>query len=124
MKKIILGTLLAVGLASGIAYAHGNWSEQMRGFGGGPHGMRGGGGMMGGYGYGCPGAAADGMGGAGLDFFEKTADLRRKLHDLRFDYMEAYRNPETTQKTLADLRREMDSLHDQMLDIAQERPAQ
>ena len=75
-------------------------------------GMMGGGNMMGGYGMG------QGMMGRGMmrgynqseecqKFLDETAGLRKELHDKRFEYSEAYRNPKTTPETIVKLEREI-----------------
>lgn len=122
MKKIIIGSLLAVGLASGIAYAHGNnWNGHMMGYGNSGYGMMGGG-MMGGRTYDCPGATWSGQTGANAEvnqkYLDQTSEFRKKMHDLHFDYMEAYRNPTTTQENLANMQQQMDDLRKQMFEIS------
>lgn len=124
MKKVIIGSLIAVGLASGIAYAHGNnWSGHMTGYGNSHHNMMGGIMAEGGP-YNCPGAAWQSQDGINAEtnqkYLEKTSTLRRKVHDLRFEYMEAYRNPSTTQETLANLRQQINDLHNQIFEISKE----
>jgi hypothetical protein len=127
MKKIIIGSILVIGLATGYAYAHGN------GWGGGYGGhMMGNGGHMMGYsghmmGYGgqgmmgnngdytnCPGAAYFGENGwnskGHQKFLDDTVNLRKELSNKRFEYQEAYRNPNTTKEQLA-------SIEDKIIDI-------
>jgi hypothetical protein len=48
------------------------------------------------------------------DFFDTTRELRKKLHDLRFDYAEALRNPETDRKDLEKMNEEMESIWKQI----------
>jgi len=98
-----------------------------RGYGMGPgmmgggmgQGMMGGGygmgrGMMGGYGMGS------GMMGGGYQneecqkFLDDTAKLRKELHNKRFEYSEAYRNPKTTQETLLTLDKEIYDLQNKI----------
>ena len=43
-------------------------------------------------------------------FFDDTAKERRQLHDKRFEYHEAYRNPKTSPETLTNLEKEMREL--------------
>lgn len=147
MKKIFIGSLLAVGLASGIAYAHGNnWGGHMMGSSGHHYGMMGGSGdyygrmsgqgmmmggpgMMGGNtGYDCPGAALSGRDTANAElnqkYFDETAQLRKQMHDLRFEYNEAYRNPQTTREVLTSLEQKMNDLRNQMYEISEKLRAQ
>jgi len=122
MKKVIIASILVVGLAAGFAYAHNN-SNGMGGFGG--HmmgsGMMGtnsmmGQGMMGssgsGGGYGdCPGAAWFGKDGltseSHQNFLKDTVVERKEMNAKRFDYMEAQRTSETSPEQLAELEKEM-----------------
>ena len=118
MKKIIIASVLIVGLAAGFAYSHGNgragYGNNMMGSG---YGMMGGGnGMMGSNGgegtyYDCPGAASFGQGGwngeSHQKFLEETVDLRKEMNDKRFDYMEAQRNPNTSREQLAEIEKEI-----------------
>ena len=65
-------------------------------------------GMMGGYGYrGSDPKAFKKYQGEYQEYLNDTADLRRKLHNKRFEYIEAARNPDTTRKSLMKLEREM-----------------
>jgi hypothetical protein len=139
MKKIIIASVLIVGLAAGFAYSHGNgragYGNNMMGssygmMGGGNgmmgrgNGMMGGGyGMMGGNGgegnyYDCPGAASFGQGGWNSEphqkFLEETVGLRKEMNDKRFDYMEAQRNPNTSREQLAEIEKEMIDLRTQL----------
>lgn len=132
MKKIIIASVLIVGLAAGVAYSHGNgragYGNHMMGSGygmmgggngmmGGGYGMMGGGnGMMGGNGVGgnyndCPGVTSSGQGGWNSEtqqkFLDETVDLRKEMNDKRFAYMEAQRNPNTSREQLAELEKEM-----------------
>lgn len=125
MKKIIIASVLIVGLAAGFAYSHGNgragYGNHMMGSGygmmGGGYGMMGGGyGMMGGSGgegsyNDCPGAASFGQGGWNSEphqkFLEETVDLRKEMNDKRFEFMEAQRNPNTNREQLAEIEKEI-----------------
>jgi hypothetical protein len=83
-----------------------------RGYGmmGGDYGM--GPGMMGGYGMG-PGMMGPGYYNQSEEcqkFLDESAGLRKELHDKRFEYTEALRNPKTTSETDAKLRKEIDEL--------------
>ena len=70
-------------------------------------------GMMGGYGMG-PGMMR------GFDtkeydkFMNETKDLRKKLHDKKFEYIETMRQPDTTRKTMLLLQEEMYDLQKQI----------
>jgi hypothetical protein len=162
MKRIILITLLIVGLLSAYGFAQmgqghmmgqgmmGGQSQQpagtqyesghypcpqmmgggmMGGYGMGPGMMGGmmGPGMMGGYGMMGSGMMGDygmmgrmrGMMGAGsygmqgLDpaayqkYLNDTRELRKKLHDKKFDYFEAARNPDIKRESLMKLEKEI-----------------
>jgi hypothetical protein len=131
MKKILVATVLAVGLASaGFVYAHSGGYGMM----GGGHGMMGGGGyetmgpeMMGGAGgydgeYGCPGAAGFGQNGWSSEkqqkFLTDTVQLRKEINDKRFEYREAQRNPQTTRDQIAALEKGMIDLRTKLSDKA------
>jgi hypothetical protein len=132
MKKIIIASVLIVGLAAGFAYSHGtgragygnNMMGSSYGMMGGGNGMMGSGnGMMGGNGgegnyYDCPGAASFGQGGWNSEphqkFLEETVGLRKEMNDKRFDYMEAQRNPNTSREQLAEIEKEMIDLRTQL----------
>jgi mono/diheme cytochrome c family protein len=110
------GSMRGYGMGPGMMGGYGMDPGSMRGYGMGP-GMMGGYGMdpgrMGGYGMG-PGAMGGcgmgpgRMGGYGMGpgnymyspecqkFYDETASLRKELHDKRFEYFEAMRNPKTT----------------------------
>lgn len=164
MKRILLITILVVGLTA--TYGFAQMGQGMMGSGqgmmGGGQGMMGSGqGMMGGQsqqqsggsdyypceqmmgGYGMMGSGHMGgmmgqgrMGGYGMmgqghmggmmgpgmmrgygyrgsdpeaykQYLDDTAGLRRKLHNKRFEYSEAVRNPDTTRKSLLRLEKEM-----------------
>lgn len=132
MKKILIGSLLLVGLATGFAFAHGNgtWGGGHMHSGGHHYGMMGGGmmgpGMMGrGAGYDCPGGANwsgsnSGDQAANQKYLDETVELRKQMHDLRFSYMEAYRNPSTTRETLIDLERQMLELRGKLFDVSKQ----
>ncbi|SHO46728.1 hypothetical protein [Desulfopila aestuarii] len=128
MKKILISSVLIIGLATGLAFAHGNnWGGHMMS--GGNYGMMGGMGsgmmgpqMMDGNGYGdCPGAAWYGRDEESQknyqEYLDKTTDLRKQMNDLRFDYMEAYRTPNADKATLLKIEQQMNDLRLKMLDI-------
>jgi hypothetical protein len=52
------------------------------------------------------------------NFFEQTREERKKLHDLRFQYGEALRNPETDSKTVTELEKQMAELQQQIMEKA------
>lgn len=144
MKKLVIASLLIAGLAtSGLVWAHGNGGYGMRGhsgmMGNGGYGMMDHGSMMMGHGsmmghhgmmldgagaYNCPGAV--GFNGDGFDnakqqkFLDETAALRKQIHEKRFDYMEAQRNPDTTGEQLGALEKEIYDLQIQLRDKAQQ----
>ena len=137
MKKIIIASVLIVGLAAGFAYSHGNGYGRMgngntmmgSGYGmmgpgmmGGHYGMMGPG-MMGGYGD-CPGAAQGGQGGWNSEshrkFLDDTVGLRKEMSDKGFEYMEAQRNPNTTREQLAALEKEMIDIRTKLQEKAEQ----
>ena len=66
------------------------------------------GGMMGGYGYrGDDPEAYKKYKDEYNKYLDDTADLRKKLHNKRFEYSEAARNPGTTRKSILKLEKEM-----------------
>lgn len=97
----------------------------MMGYGMGHMGGMMGGGMMG-YGMG-PGMMGYGRGMGMWDYspeehkeyMDKTLSLRKKLHEKRFEYFEAVRNPDTDRKTLMKLEKE---LRDLQWDIYEKAP--
>jgi hypothetical protein len=109
MKKLVVTvtvvTLLAIGFA---AYAHGpgGWggSNMGPGYGYGPQ-------MMG---PGYSGHMRGSRGGFDRKFFDETADLRREMHNKRFEYSEAIRNPESDSETITKLENEIRDLQDQI----------
>ncbi len=139
MKKIVVATVLAIGLmtAGGYAHAQGNgdgsgYGGHGRMMGGGGYGMMGGGygmgpGMMDDYGDndgGCnhPGAVGFGRNGwtseQNQKFLDDTVALRKEMQDKRFDYREALRNPKTTRQQLSKIEKEMIDLRDKIYDKA------
>lgn len=134
MKRLLV-TLTVVGiLALGAgAFAFGpGWfggSNMMGGTGYG--GMMMGSGMMGGYGMGPSMMGGYGMGpgmmgwNAGPDrygydqkFLNETRDLRKQLHEKRFEYFEALRNPETPPETITKLEKEITELQQKIFEKA------
>ncbi len=115
MKKMLVGLMIAalLGLA-GMAFAHGGG-----GYGYGGH-MMGNGhmgyGMMGNGGYGS-GHMMERDSGYGYDketkeFLDKTANLRKELHEKRFEYMEAWRDDD--EKKAEKLAKELDELAEEV----------
>lgn len=137
MKKVLIASILLVGLATGIAFAHNNgwnggYGGHMMGGGYGGH-MMGGGhmmnpgmmgpGMMGGTGGfdNCPGAAL----GNGTwtnqthqKFLNDTVELRKELNDTYFAYQEARRNPDTTSEQLKAIEKKLTDLQSTLQDTA------
>jgi hypothetical protein len=132
MKTFIAVLAAAAMLVIGaMAYAHGTGAggsgggHMMGGYGGHMMGQGYGGHMMGqgygghmmGQGYGGhmmgPGYGGhmkdrEGPGyGADKEFLDETADLRKALHEKKFEYFEASRNPETDPATLTKLDKEL-----------------
>ncbi len=115
MKKLLVGITIVSILALGtLAFAHGpgGW--------GGGHMMGpgySGGHMMGpGYrghmgGWSCLGY---GTGQTDQKFLDETADLRRELHNKKFEYAEAVRNPNTKPSTIRKLEKEIYELEDKI----------
>lgn len=110
MKKAVIAltvvTLLSIGA---VAFAHGpGW----------------GGGYMMGPGYGQhmgPGYGQHMMGWGGRydqKFLDETAELRKELHQKKFEYMEIVRNPETDEQTVAKLEKEIDELQSKIAEKA------
>ena len=103
MKGLAIGSILVIFIAVivGIAYAQGP--------GMGP-------GMMGGYGYG-PGPRGYGQGGqneACQKFLDETAGLRKELHNKRYEYYEALRNPKAKPEDIAKEEREIRELQEKI----------
>ncbi len=146
MKKIIIASVLVVGLAAGFAYAHNNGygmggngghmmggGQGMMGSGmmGGNYGMMGPG-MMNGFrgqggngGYGdCPGAAWFGQDGWNSKphqkFLEDTVGIRKEINDKQFEYMEARRNPNTNREELSALEKDMIDIRTKLQEKAEQ----
>ena len=89
------------------------YGGHMMGQGYGGHMMGQGGHMMGPGGHmGCGEHMMGDMLGYGSEeeqqkFLDDTTDLRREMHNKKFDYSEALRNPDTKRTTLLKLRKEM-----------------
>jgi hypothetical protein len=73
-------------------------------------------GMMGGQGMG-PGMMGRGYQSQSPEcqkFFDETAGLRKDLHNKRFEYFEAARNPKTTGEALAKIEKEVRELQEKI----------
>ncbi|MEN8264255.1 MAG: hypothetical protein ABFR82_12410 [Nitrospirota bacterium] len=104
MKKLAAAIAVVSILAIGaLAHAHGNGTWGNARMGGQMMGQAYGGHMTGGFG---PGYGTD------RKFLDETTDVRKEIHNKRFEYSEATRNPETTADTLAKLEKEIYSLQD------------
>jgi hypothetical protein len=123
MKKLVLGLTVVSLIAFGaLTYAHGpgGWGGgNMMGQGYGTHMMGPGGGNMMGPGYGThmmgPGGGhMMGWSGSGYDqkFLDETREQRRELHDKKFAYFEALRDPNTTPETKTKLENEIQELQE------------
>jgi Cytochrome C oxidase, cbb3-type, subunit III len=103
--KALYQYIVSAGDSSTLGSGYGRGRGMMGGYGMG-HGM------MGGYGMG-PGMMGGGMMGRYYNseecqkFLDETTGLRKELHDKRFEYSEAYRNPKTTAETIVQLEREI-----------------
>jgi hypothetical protein len=69
--------------------------------------MHGGSGMMG---YGASGENTEQY----KKFMDETLDLRKKMHDKKFEYFEALRNPQTTQGDLMKMQKEMGEIQSEI----------
>jgi hypothetical protein len=136
MKKIIIASILVVGLATGFAYAHkngngmGGYGSHMMGSGmmDGSYGIMGPGmmdgiGADGGYGN-CPGAAWFGKDGwkseSHQEFLKETVGLRREMNEKRFEYMEARRPPGASPEQLANLEKDMIDIRTKLQEEAEQ----
>ena len=52
--------------------------------------------------------------GPDQEFLEETRELRREMHNKRFEYFEASRNPDTTRGDLVKLEKEIGELQEKM----------
>lgn len=105
------------GQAASPGYGMMGQGGHMQGYGSGGYGMMGqgyGGHMMGGdmMGSGCGGHMMGGMLGYGTaeeqqKFLNDTTELRREMHNKKFEYSEAMRNPDTKRATLFKLKKEL-----------------
>jgi hypothetical protein len=112
------------GMGPGMMYGWGGYGPgHGRGPGWGGYGM--GPGMM--YGWGGYGPGYGRGPGWGYNqseacqkFFDDTAKLRKELHSKKFEYFEAYRNPDTKPDTLAKLDREIRAIQEKIYEKAPE----
>jgi len=126
MKKMIIGVAVALIFAVGaFAYAHGPGNDgrgggHMMGQGYGGHMMgQGYGGHMMGQGYGGHMMAREGAGSEeNQKFLDETSELRKELHNKRFEYMEMNRNPDTSVETSSKLEKEIFELEDKIREKA------
>lgn len=123
MKKFTGVAVVVLILAAGVfAYAHGpgSWGGgimQGKGYGQHMQGMGPGNHMMG------PMQGWAGMGyGPDKDFLDETADVRKELHDKKFEYFEAVREKETPPETIAQLEKEIGKLQEKIAEKASGRP--
>ena len=95
MKRILAGVAVLLIISAGaLAFAHGPG--------------RGGAHMMGPGDGGCMMMEPGGQGtGPDQAFLNETADLRKELHNKKFEYFEASRDPEATEETLSILEKEI-----------------
>jgi hypothetical protein len=141
MRKIIITSLLAIGLTAGMVYAHGSgyggrmmgpgmmgggYGGQMMGpgmMGGGYGGQMMGPGMMGAYGN-CPCSYWFGQHYQSNEGYQKfmkdTVGIRKELNNKHFEYREARRNPNTTREQLNSIEKEMFNLEKQLQEKAQQ----
>ncbi|MEW6600257.1 MAG: hypothetical protein AB1499_04750 [Nitrospirota bacterium] len=114
MKKVLAGIAVLLIISAGaLAFAHGPG--------------RPGGHMMGpGYGTWMSGPGYGGMfmgmrargGVSDQKFLDETVDLRKELHNKKFEYFEASRDPKTTLETLSNLRKEIYDIKSQIREKA------
>jgi hypothetical protein len=112
MKKVVVSLAVVAVLAlSALAFAHGP-------------GWWGGGHMMGpgmyATGWNCGGGPGACFGPYGYDekFLNETRDLRKQLHEKRFEYFEALRDPNTKPETITELQKEIFELQQKLYEKA------
>jgi hypothetical protein len=126
MKKMIFAVAVALIFAvGGFAYAHGpgyggSGGGDMMGQGYGGHMQgQGYGGHMQGQGYGGNMMAREGARPEdNKKFLDESRDLRRDLHNKRFEYMELSRNSDTSNDDLIKLEKEIFGLEDKIKEKA------
>ncbi len=112
MKKLLISLTVVAVLAFGVmVYAHGpGWGGgKMMGPGYGGH-------MMGQWYGGHMTGPMMGWSGAGDNqkFLDETADIRKELHEKKFEYFEALRDPETSAKTITKLEKDLRDLQEKL----------
>ena len=123
MKRILIATVLALGLTTvgGFAYIHGNRGGVE--FAGNGKGQ----GVIDEYesndgGYYHPGAACVGRSGWSSEqkqnFLDDTVELRKDMYDKRFEYKEALKNQKNTKQQLSKMDKEIIDLRDKIYDKA------
>jgi hypothetical protein len=115
--KTFIAVLAAAALfvIGAMAYAHGIGAS---GYGGHMMGQGYGGHMMD-PGYGGHMMDRKGPGyGADKEFLDETADLRKELHEKKFEYFEANRNPETAPDKLTKLEKELHEIQSKIREKA------
>jgi hypothetical protein len=55
-------------------------------------------------------------------FMDDTREMRKKMHSMRFEYMEAMRNPKTSLGDLADMEQKMLDIRKDMIKKAEKYP--
>jgi hypothetical protein len=106
------------GMGPGMMYGWGGRGPGYGGYGMGPGMMYGWGGYVPSYGRGPSWGYTQSE--ECQKFFDDTAKLRKELHNKRFEYFEAYRNPDTKPDTLAKLDREIHALQEKIYEKAPE----
>ena len=114
----VIVSIVAVGA---MAFAHGtggwggnNGGHMGPGYGGQMMGQGHGGQMMG-QGHGGPMMGWSGQtNGQDQKYLDETKDVRKEMHDKRFEYFEASRDPKTTRETLASIENDMYELREKM----------
>jgi hypothetical protein len=121
MKKVLAVVTVVTVLSIGaLAFAGPGWYGGHMGPGYGNHmGYGYGGQMMGpGYGnhmgYGYGGHMMGQAGGYDQKFLDETTDVRKELHNKKFEYMEAVRDPKTDEKTVTNLEKEITDLQEKL----------
>ena len=123
------GMMGGYGMGPGMMGGYGMGPGMMGGYGMGPQMMGGCGGRMSApcYGYGPGMMEGYGYGKKGYPdpqkykkFYDETKELRKKLHDLRFEYGEMMRNPDTTMKEKMDIEKQMFELQQKIQEKAAE----
>lgn len=112
MQRFVAGLALIALLAVGaVVYAHGPGSRGGHMMGQGFDG----GGMMG---AGCGSGQCRFQNEEGGKFLDETYSLRKEMHDKRFEYREALRNPNTTIAEITKLERDIQSLKENIREKA------